>query len=117
MTGKALNRPIRRGDFVHLGVAPKRDGLNACCRRSVVAVEDPDLDVLEFIKDGSAPDLVPVPGKITVFDFWAPWCKPCKQLSGDLRELSMRHPDKIAVRMVNVVDWDSPAAARWLTPG
>lgn len=41
LIGKALNRPIRRGDFVHLGVAPKRDGLNACCRRSVVAVEDP----------------------------------------------------------------------------
>lgn len=41
LIGKALNRPIRRGDWVHLGVAPKRDGLNSCCRRSVIAVEDP----------------------------------------------------------------------------
>ncbi len=41
LIGKALNREIRRGDWVHLGVAPKRDGLNACCRRSVIAVEDP----------------------------------------------------------------------------
>ncbi len=41
LIGKALNRPIERGDWVHLGVAPKRDGLNSCCRRSVVAVEDP----------------------------------------------------------------------------
>ncbi len=41
LVGKALNRPIRRGDWVHLGVGPKRDGLNACVRRSVVAVEDP----------------------------------------------------------------------------
>jgi Xaa-Pro aminopeptidase len=41
LIGKALNRPIRRGDWVHLGVAPKRDGLNSCCRRSVVAVKDP----------------------------------------------------------------------------
>jgi Xaa-Pro aminopeptidase len=41
LVGKALNRPIQRGDWVHLGVAPKRDGLNACVRRSVVAVEDP----------------------------------------------------------------------------
>jgi Xaa-Pro aminopeptidase len=39
LIGKALNRPIHRGDWVHLGVAPKRDGLNSCCRRSVVAVE------------------------------------------------------------------------------
>ncbi|MFN3653180.1 MAG: M24 family metallopeptidase [Armatimonadota bacterium] len=41
LIGKALNRPIGRGDWVHLGVAPKRDGLNSCCRRSVVAVEEP----------------------------------------------------------------------------
>ncbi len=41
LIGKALNRPIGRGDWVHLGVAPKRDGLNSCCRRSVVAVDDP----------------------------------------------------------------------------
>lgn len=41
LIGKALNRPIRAGEFVHLGVAPKRDGLNACVRRSLVAVETP----------------------------------------------------------------------------
>jgi Xaa-Pro aminopeptidase len=41
LIGKALNLPIRSGDYVHLGVAPKRDGLNACVRRSVVAVELP----------------------------------------------------------------------------
>ena len=41
LIGPALNRPIREGDWVHLGVAPKRDGLNACIRRSVIAVEDP----------------------------------------------------------------------------
>jgi Xaa-Pro aminopeptidase len=37
LIGKALNRPIQAGDYVHLGVAPKRDGLNACVRRSLVA--------------------------------------------------------------------------------
>lgn len=41
LIGKALNRPIREGEFVHLGVAPKRDGLNSCVRRSVIAVDDP----------------------------------------------------------------------------
>jgi Xaa-Pro aminopeptidase len=35
--GKALNRPIQPGDYVHLGVAPKRDGLSGCVRRSCVA--------------------------------------------------------------------------------
>ncbi len=41
LIGKALNRPIVAGDFVHLGVAPKRDGLNACVRRSLIAVDHP----------------------------------------------------------------------------
>ena len=39
LIGKALNRPICSGEYVHIGVAPKRDGLNACVRRSVVATE------------------------------------------------------------------------------
>jgi Xaa-Pro aminopeptidase len=30
LIGPALNRPIGEGEWVHLGVAPKRDGLNAC---------------------------------------------------------------------------------------
>lgn len=42
LIGKALNRKIEEGDFVHLGVAPKRDGLNTCLRRSCVAVERPE---------------------------------------------------------------------------
>lgn len=41
LIGKALNRVIRKGDFVHLGVSAKRDGLNACVRRSVIAVPSP----------------------------------------------------------------------------
>ncbi len=41
LIGPALNRPIREGDWVHLGVAPQRDGLTACIRRSVIAVDDP----------------------------------------------------------------------------
>jgi len=41
LIGPALNRPICEGDWVHLGVAPKRDGLTSCVRRSVIAVDSP----------------------------------------------------------------------------
>jgi len=41
LVGKALNREIRHGDYVHLGVAPKCDGLTACERATVIAVHDP----------------------------------------------------------------------------
>ncbi len=40
LIGKALNRPIKKGAFVHLGISPQRDGLTACVRRSVIAVDD-----------------------------------------------------------------------------
>jgi len=36
LIGKALNRRINKGDWVHLGAAPKRDGLTSCIRRSIV---------------------------------------------------------------------------------
>jgi Xaa-Pro aminopeptidase len=39
LIGPALNRRIQEGDWVHVGVAPKRDGLTSCIRRSVIAVD------------------------------------------------------------------------------
>jgi Xaa-Pro aminopeptidase len=41
LIGPALNRRIGEGDWVHVGVAPKRDGLTSCIRRSVIAVDSP----------------------------------------------------------------------------
>ncbi|MDD4017224.1 MAG: M24 family metallopeptidase [Kiritimatiellae bacterium] len=41
IVGRAMNRRIREGEYVMLGVAPKRDGLTACERCSVVCVKDP----------------------------------------------------------------------------
>ena len=42
LIGKALNRPINEGDFVSIGVAPKRDGLTGCERATVVCVDSED---------------------------------------------------------------------------
>ncbi len=38
--GKALNKVINEGDIVSIGVGPKRDGLTACERGSVVCTKD-----------------------------------------------------------------------------
>lgn len=48
LIGKALNRRINEGDYVHLGVAPKRDGLNACVRRSCIAGSSKMTDDQQF---------------------------------------------------------------------
>ncbi len=40
LIGKALNRVIMPGDWVHIGAGTKQDGLNACVRRSVIATDE-----------------------------------------------------------------------------
>ena len=66
---------------------------------------------------GSAPELVPVPGRITVFDLWAAWCAPCRELDDRLAALARAHPDRLAVRKLDIVDPDSAAWRRHLAPG
>jgi hypothetical protein len=41
LIGPCLNRPLQEGAFMHLGASGKRDGLTACCRRSLIATSDP----------------------------------------------------------------------------
>jgi len=40
MIGPALNRKIIEGEYMHLGASFKRDGLTACCRRSIFSNYD-----------------------------------------------------------------------------
>ena len=66
---------------------------------------------------GSAAPLTPVAGRFTVVDLWAEWCAPCRELDERLQALARRHPDRLAVRKLDVVDPDSEAWARYLEPG
>ncbi len=50
-----------------------------------------------------------VPGKYTVFDFFADWCAPCRLVDARLREILKRRAD-VAVRKLDIVDFDSPLA-------
>jgi len=75
------------------------------------------LDESAAVTDGSVAPLVPVAGKVTVFDFWADWCVPCHELDQRLAEVARRHPEALAVRKVNVVDDESAAWRAYLAPG
>ena len=73
------------------------------------------LDIETISKAGENVDLAShrAAGKITIFDFYADWCVPCKGLEANLVEL-MRDDDRIALRKVNIVDWESAVAKQHL---
>jgi thiol-disulfide isomerase/thioredoxin len=71
-------------------------------------------DVRVVTSDGSAVgplEKLRVSGKYTVLDFYAVWCGPCRLVDARLRELCASRRD-IAVRKLNVVDFDSPLAGQ-----
>jgi len=40
--------------------------------------------------------------KLVLVDFWADWCRPCKQLSPILEEVSNDYSDKITIFKANI---------------
>ncbi len=73
-------------------------------------------DVADVGSGGQRVDLAPVAGKLTIFDFWAQWCEPCKALEPVLVDIARANPN-VAIRRVEVIDWDSPVVGQHLTRG
>ena len=74
-------------------------------------------DLAHLSKAGEdVPDLraASVPGKVTVFDFYADWCASCREIDLHMYKTLNARPD-VALRKMNVVDWDTPLAKRYLS--
>jgi thiol-disulfide isomerase/thioredoxin len=54
-----------------------------------------------------------VENKYVLFDFYADWCGPCRALEPHLEELASRHADRLAIRKIDVINWDSAVARQY----
>jgi len=54
-----------------------------------------------------------VRGKVTLFDFYADWCGPCRRVDEHVFELQRGRTD-VAYRKLNIVSWETPLAKHYL---
>lgn len=55
-----------------------------------------------------------VKGKTTVIDFSGIWCKPCREIDKHMVKV-LGEKNDVAYRRLDIGDWDSPLAKRYLT--
>jgi thiol-disulfide isomerase/thioredoxin len=51
-------------------------------------------------------------GNVTIVDFYADWCAPCRQLSPSLEQMARSDPE-IALRKIDIVNWKTPVARQF----
>ena len=51
-------------------------------------------------------------GHVTLVDFYADWCGPCRQLAPSLEQLARSDPE-IALRKIDIVNWKMPVARQF----
>ena len=51
-------------------------------------------------------------GNVTIVDFYADWCGPCKVVSPTIQQLAQSDPE-IAVRKIDIANWGSPVAKQY----
>jgi thiol-disulfide isomerase/thioredoxin len=73
-------------------------------------------DLVEISREGEdvpSLDAHAARGKVTIFDFYAVWCAPCRTIDAHVFALLGKRGD-LAVRKLNVVSWETPLANRYL---
>jgi len=98
------------------GVPESQCGI--CHPELVVAPPQPPAgaDVVRLVEQGAdlaSLDGSVVAGKVTIFDFYADWCGPCRRVDEHVFALLAKRGD-VAYRKLDIGSWDTPLAKHYL---
>jgi thiol-disulfide isomerase/thioredoxin len=60
---------------------------------ALLGAEAPEISVKEWLK-GEAASLSSLRGRVVLLEFWATWCKPCREMFGKLKKLDEEYRDR-----------------------
>ncbi len=124
----------KKGLMLHKGMWMKPEGKNSYEKQQKTVFQ---LKIEEFLKKvwskapkqtdpgslkavkiykegGSSIDLnqVIVPGKVTIVDFYADWCGPCRRISPYLEKLATSEKE-VFLRKIDIVNWNTPVVRQY----
>ncbi|MBT3192178.1 MAG: thioredoxin family protein [Verrucomicrobia bacterium] len=96
--------------ITHAKVTAGREKKKKATRRA--AIKAPAVETIS--NGGREVDLksILVPGKITIVDFYAEWCGPCRDLGPKLEQFARGNPD-VCLRKINIVNWGTPVVKQY----
>jgi thioredoxin 1 len=89
----------------------KKQGENLPAPAPVIASRGQQVEV---ISHGAQVDIAQhlALGNVTVVDFYADWCGPCKQLSPSLEQMAQTDPE-ITLRKIDIVNWNTAVVKQY----